>query len=103
MWEVWDGGTSLSVAMKAQLFVHAQPRAALAAVLPQGMPPRMRCASFNVDLPRTYFESSRQQHNGAIAEILNQVDLLALQEVGTWDKPLEKEPSRRSTVGRSGT
>ena len=63
----------------------------------------MRCASFNVDLQRSYFESTRQQHNWAIAEILNQVDLLALQEVGTWDMPLEKEPSRRSTVGRSGT
>ena len=56
------------------------------------MPPRMRCTTFNVDLPRTYFESSRQQHNDAIAEILEQVDVLALQEVGTWDKPLEEEP-----------
>lgn len=102
-WEVWEGGTVLSAASRLELFVHAQQRAALAAVLPQGMPPRMRCASFNVDLPRSYFESTRQQHNWAIAEILNQVDLLALQEVGTWDKPLEKEPSRRSTVGRSGT
>ena len=81
-------------------FLYAERFAAFAAVLPQGMPPRMRCASFNVDLPRTYFQSHRQQHNGAIAEILNQVDLLALQEVGTWDSPLDKESSRRSTVGR---
>ena len=92
MWEFWDGGTSLSVAMKAQLFVHAQPRAALAAVLPQGMPPRMRCATFNVDLQHQYFTCPRQQWNGLIAGLLEQVDVLALQEVGTWDKPLEEEP-----------
>ena len=82
----------MSVAMKAQLFVHAQPRAALAAVLPQGMPPRMRCATFNVDLQQQYFESRKQLHNCKIAELLKKVDVLALQEVGTWDKPLEQEP-----------
>ena len=82
----------MSVAMKAQLFVHAQPRAALAAVLPQGMPPRMRCATFNVDLQHMYFTGHRQQHNVQIAGLLKKVDVLALQEVGTWDKPLEEEP-----------
>ena len=81
-------------------FFHAQPRAAFAAVLPQGIPPSMRCATFNVDLAQSYFNSGTQRHHWAIAEILNQVDILALQEVGTWDSPLDKEPSRRSTVGR---
>ena len=73
-----------------------------AAVLPQGIPPSMRCATFNVDLQQSYFNSGAQRHHWAIAEILNQVDILALQEVGGWDSPLDKEPSRRSTVGRSG-
>ena len=73
-------------------FFHAQPRAALAAVLPRGMPPRMRCATFNVDLQRQYFESHKQQPNPDIAEPSEQVDVLALQELGTWDKPLEEEP-----------
>ena len=73
-------------------FFHAQPRAAFAAVLPQGMPPSMRCATFNVDLQRQYFESGKQQHIKEIAELLKLVDVLALQELGTRDKPLEEEP-----------
>ena len=56
------------------------------------MPPRMRCATFNVDLQHQYFDSHKQQHNKDIADLLEQVDVLAPQEVGTWDKPLEKEP-----------
>ena len=83
-------------------FFYAERFAAFAAVLPQGMPPRMRCATFNVDLQHQYFESRKQQYNKDIAELLKMVDVLALQEVGGWDSPLDKEPSRRSTVGRSG-
>ena len=86
----------------SQRFVHAQPFPSLAAVLPQGIPPRMRCATWNVDLPQSYFVAGRRQHHPAIVGILQQVDLLALQEVGGWDSPLDKEPSRRSTVGRGG-
>ena len=97
-----QGEKNLPVAIQAQHFVNAQPRAMLAAVLPQGIPPRMRCATWNVDLPQSYFVEGRRQHHAAIVDILHQVDLLALQEVGGWDIPLDKEPSRRSTVGRSG-
>ena len=73
-------------------FFYAERFAAFAVVLPQGMPPRMRCATFNVDLQHQYFLCHRQQYNDAIAEILEQVDVLALQEVGTWDNPLNQEP-----------
>ena len=52
----------------------------------------MRCATFNVDLQQQYFSCPRQHYNVHIAELLKKVDVLALQEVGTWDEPLEEEP-----------
>ena len=86
-------GFNLSVRChEGSAFFYAERFAAFAAVLPQGLPPRMRCTTFNVDLQQQDFSCSRQQHNKEIAELLEQVDVLALQEVGTWDKPLEEEP-----------
>ena len=51
----------------------------------------MRFASFNVDFSEDYFRG-RQQDLLGIAELLTKVDVLAFQELGTWDKPLTQEP-----------
>ena len=51
----------------------------------------MRFASFNVDLAEKYFQG-KQLDTQNVAELLGQVDVLAFQELGTWDRPLTQEP-----------
>ena len=69
----------------------------LAAVAPQGLPPKMaiRFGSFNVDIPATYFNGD-QTHNGVLERFLNDVDVAAFQELGSWDVPLKQEPRLRA-------
>ena len=51
----------------------------------------MRFASFNVDFSEKYFQG-KQLDTPKVAELLGQVDVLAVQELGTWDRPLTQEP-----------
>ena len=51
----------------------------------------MRFASFNVDFAETYFRGQQLDFRN-VAELLGQVDVLAFQELGSWDRPLTQEP-----------
>ena len=51
----------------------------------------MRFASFNVDLQAANFNGV-QSHNEDIARFLENVDVVAFQELGSWDVPLTEEP-----------
>ena len=51
----------------------------------------MRFASFNVDFSEKYFQG-KQLDTPKVAEPLRQVDVLAFQELGSWDRPLTQEP-----------
>ena len=51
----------------------------------------MRFATFNVDVSEAHLKG-RQPELLDIAKLLTMVDVLALQEVGQWDKPLTQEP-----------
>ena len=62
----------------------------------------LRFASWNVDLKDEYFRGkvSQQAHLPKIGRLLQQVDVLALQELGNWDVPLKKEPLRANVQNR---
>ena len=51
----------------------------------------MRFATFNVDVTESHLKGRRPELLD-IAMLLASVDVLALQEVGQWDKPLTQEP-----------
>ncbi len=51
----------------------------------------MKIATFNVDLSQPYFKGKTQEYNNMIAKLLTLLDVLALQELGQWEVPLNEE------------
>ena len=52
----------------------------------------MRVGTLNVDFSEKYLRGKIQHRNNIISRLLGQMDVLALQELGQWDDPLQEEP-----------
>ena len=52
----------------------------------------MRVGTFNVDFSETHLNGKIQEYNKMVPRLLGQLDVLALQELGQWDDPLQEEP-----------
>ena len=52
----------------------------------------MRVGSLNVDFSEVYLNGRIQERNSIVPRLFGQMDVLALQELGHWDKPLKEEP-----------
>ena len=52
----------------------------------------MRVGTFNVDFSETFFNGKIHEYNKMIPRLLGQLDVLALQELGQWEMPLNEEP-----------
>ena len=65
--------------------------------VPQGLPRSMsaadmRAGTLNIDFSEEYLNGRIQERNKMLSRLLGQMDVLALQELGQWDDPLQEEP-----------
>ena len=52
----------------------------------------MRVGTLNIDFSEKYLNGKVQERNKMLSRLLGQMDVLALQELGQWDDPLQEEP-----------